>query len=270
MFKMKTVSFAIRDDDTSFFTSPIDLERAYDFVKNGTISLSVVPFTYNNHLDVFPYGEKEEGYYSITNNKELINFLTNNNKYDILLHGFNHEYRLINNIKTPEMIWKDKERLLNEITEGKKVLESSFNKSIKVFVAPSNRIDLKGISALEMNNLNFSGIISWKKDRKFNIRYLFSYIKRWSFRLFKGFAYPGFLNYGKHKELYAYPVLNVEYLKKVFDYCKKKKHPFVIYTHYWYLNENPSEKQKVIEIYNYAISNGAVLESLNEIFDRSK
>src|SRR5881409_3233109 len=37
--------FCIRDDDTSFFTSPEDLERVYGAVSRwGPISLAVVPF----------------------------------------------------------------------------------------------------------------------------------------------------------------------------------------------------------------------------------
>lgn len=37
--------FCIRDDDTSFFTSPEELERAYgDIVRWGPVSLAVVPF----------------------------------------------------------------------------------------------------------------------------------------------------------------------------------------------------------------------------------
>lgn len=52
------MKFAIRDDDTCFFTKPSDLEKAYDFIDKGCISLSVVPYTVPIHKDdVFPYGE---------------------------------------------------------------------------------------------------------------------------------------------------------------------------------------------------------------------
>ena len=53
--------FAIRDDDTSYFTKPEELRKAYDFVKEGIISLSVVYNTVPIHKDnVFPYGENLE------------------------------------------------------------------------------------------------------------------------------------------------------------------------------------------------------------------
>ena len=69
------MKFAIRDDDTSYFTSPAELERAYDFVDRGAISLSVVPNTVYCHKDtVYPYGDKKgcPGYFDIAENEELV------------------------------------------------------------------------------------------------------------------------------------------------------------------------------------------------------
>ena len=48
---------AIRDDDTSFFTKPQELEEAYDFITEGCISLSVVPFSVPYHKQSKPYGD---------------------------------------------------------------------------------------------------------------------------------------------------------------------------------------------------------------------
>ena len=59
---------AIRDDDTSYFTKPKDLQRAYDFLnEDDCVSLSVVPYTVPVHRDdVFPYGKEiGMGYYDI-------------------------------------------------------------------------------------------------------------------------------------------------------------------------------------------------------------
>lgn len=267
--KNKKVLFAIRDDDTSYFTKPSELLSAYDFVKTGSISLSIVPMTYSNHLDVFPYGKMKEGYFDISNNAELVGFIKCNNKFDVLQHGYSHEYKVINGTKTAEMIWKTGEQLSAEIEKGKEKLESLFDRRITVFVSPSNKIDSKGISIIEKNGMHFSGIISSRIDRVISPRYLFNYVKRWTFRLFHGFAYPGCIRFKNHIEIYANPLLSFLRLKKIFDYCKRKNHPFVIYTHYWYLNDNPDEKQKLIEIYNYAIENGAALEPLSEIFDKA-
>ena len=52
------MKFAIRDDDTSCFTKPEDLEMAYDFIKTGAVSLSVVPYAVPHHeKGVLPYGD---------------------------------------------------------------------------------------------------------------------------------------------------------------------------------------------------------------------
>ena len=69
---------AIRDDDTSYFTKPKDLQRAYDFLnEDDCVSLSVVPYTVPVHRDdVFPYGKEiGMGYYDIAENTELLEYL---------------------------------------------------------------------------------------------------------------------------------------------------------------------------------------------------
>ena len=72
---------AIRDDDTSYFTKPKDLQRAYDFLnEDDCVSLSVVPYTVPVHRDdVFPYGKEiGMGYYDIAENTELLEYLKKN------------------------------------------------------------------------------------------------------------------------------------------------------------------------------------------------
>ncbi len=92
--------FAIRDDDTSFFTKPEELEKAYDFVQEGPISLSVVPCTVPHHeKGVLPYGEGIPfGYYPVGDNSELVDYLRHNRNYDLMLHGYTHEYQQINGV----------------------------------------------------------------------------------------------------------------------------------------------------------------------------
>ena len=91
---------AIPDDDTSYFTKPKDLQRAYDFLnEDDCVSLSVVPYTVPVHRDdVFPYGKEiGMGYYDIAENTELLEYLKEKykqGKVDILLHGYSHEYQL--------------------------------------------------------------------------------------------------------------------------------------------------------------------------------
>lgn len=266
------MKFAIRDDDTAYFTKPEELEQAYDFVESGPVSLSVVPYTVAQHRDdVFPYGKdiQQDGYFPLGENTELVGYLASSvqaGKYDILLHGYSHEYQKVNGQWTAEMKWKSQGQLAKEIPEGKKYLEELLSTKIKVFVAPNNHIDQKAISVISNLGMDYSGIIL-HKDRKITLRYLANYCKRWTVRAVKKVPYPGVLDYGDHRELVAYTLDNVERLKNEYDICKKKNVPFVIYTHYWMVNFDPETKKMLMEIYKYVMSDGAELVRLTDCFE---
>lgn len=264
------MKFAIRDDDTCFFTKPSELENAYDFIDKGCISLSVVPYTVPIHKDnVFPYGQGiDYGFYDINSNPELLDYLRNqaaNGKYDILLHGYSHEYSKVNGIWTAEMIWKSQQQLEQELTKGKRHLEELLGKKISVFVAPNNAINQKAISVIEELGMNYSGIIQ-KHDRKINTRYLINFVRRWGYRAVLKIPYPGVLNYGKHKELIAFTLDNYDRLVKEYQACKKRGEPFVVYSHYWQINQNPNIKELLMRITDYVIKDGAELVPLSECF----
>ena len=262
---------AIRDDDTSYFTKPADLQKAYDFLSDeDCVSLSVVPYTVPVHRgDVYPYGKKiAMDYYDIAKNMELLEYLKENykqGKIDILLHGYSHEYKLLKKKWIAEMKWKSGNQLKKEIAKGKKHLEKLLNISISVFVAPNNSIDRKAMSVLEELQMDYSGIIG-VGDRKLNLRYIYNFIVRWGFRIIKKIQYPCIMNYGKHKELNAYTLDDYERLIYEYHICKKKKSPFVIYTHYWQLNTNDKSKKLIEQIYNYVIKDVAKIVPLSECF----
>ncbi|MDM1009637.1 DUF2334 domain-containing protein [Clostridium perfringens] len=262
--------FAIRDDDTSYFTTPEELEKAYNFIKKGTVSLSVVPKTVSVHKDdIFPYGKGiNKGFYSISDNSVLVDYLRQGCKlgnYEILLHGYTHEYKKINNKWIAEMKWKSEEIIQKELKTAKEELEKLFCIKIKVFVAPNNSIDKKAIAVIENLKMDYSGIIL-HSDRKKNFRYFMNYIRRWGIRIIKNIPYPGILDYGKHKELVAYTLDSFERLKYEYKCCKRKNVPFVIYTHYWQINNDPEKKKLLKDIYNYVIEDGAKLVPLSECF----
>lgn len=262
--------FAIRDDDTAYFTKPEELKQAYDFVKSGPISLSVVPNAVPVHRDdVFPYGKDiAYQYYSIEGNTDLVKYLKcecKNGRYDILLHGYSHEYQKIDGRWTAEMMWKSEKQILEEMKAGKELLEELLSVPVKVFVAPNNSIDQKAISAVEQLGMNYSGIIQIN-DRALTLRYVQNFIRRWTVRVAQEIPYPGVLDYGKHRELVAYTLDNIERLKKEYLICKKKSAPFVVYTHYWQVNSDPQIKTMLKEIYDYAINDGAQLVCLSDCF----
>lgn len=265
--------FAVRDDDTAFFTSPGELENAYSFMKDGCISLSVVPYTVARHTDTsMPYGDRSpDGYHALGDNAALVAYLkekTSSGRYDILLHGYSHEYQPKDGKWYPEMIWKDAERLAGEVREGKNYLEKLLDTSISVFSAPSNEIDRKGIAALEDNNLNLCGLIYGIRSRRMSFSTLRHFTKRWAVRLKDGIQYPGLMDYGKHRELNAYPLNDDRLMDIEYDYCKEHATPFVIYTHYWKLNRNEEEKRRLLRLYERLCHDGARCVSVSSLLSR--
>lgn len=160
------MKFAIRDDDTSYFTKPDDLKNAYDFLKKGCVSLSVVPFTVPVHKDdVFPYGVGiPYSFYDLADNHELVEYLRENStagNHDILLHGFSHEYKQVEGIWKAEMMWKNQGQLQEEITKGKHYLEELFNRPVNVLLLPI--ILLIRMQFLLLRNLEWTILGLFKK-----------------------------------------------------------------------------------------------------------
>lgn len=265
------MKFAIRDDDTSYFTKPDDLKNAYDFLKKGCVSLFVVPFTVPVHKDdVFPYGVGiPYGFYDLADNHELVEYLRENStawNYDILLHGFSHEYKQVDSIWKAEMMWKTQGQLQEEITKGKHYLEKLFNRPVNVFVAPNNAINQNAISIIEELGMDYSGIIQ-KNDRRVDVRYLLNLAKRWGYRAAKQIPYPGLLDYGKHKELVAYTLDRYDRLVKEYQECKRRRQPFVVYTHYWQVNQDSKIKELLRKITDFVLNDGAEMVELSRCFE---
>lgn len=262
---------AFRDDDTSFFTKPEELKKAYDFMDDeDCVSLSVVPFSVPVHKDdVFPYGMGiTPGYYDIEDNIELVEYLkkmVSEGKYNILLHGFSHEYQKLDGKWIPEMFWKDESRLIKELSEGKEKIDRVFGVNSSVFVAPNNCINQKGIHAIEKLAMDYSGIIQ-KNDRDVDLRYILNFIRRWWVRGINRIPYPGILKYTNHKELVAYTVDDYDRLVFEYEMCKKKGQPFVVYSHYWQINSDVKIKELLVKIYQYVKNDGASIIGLSDCF----
>lgn len=262
--------FAIRDDDTSYFTTPDELENAYDFIKDGCISLSVVPFGVPVHIDHSPFGsELPFQEYDIAKNEQLVEYLrakVAENRYEIMLHGYSHEYKMVGSQWQAEMLWKTAQRLQEEIAYGKEYLQKLLNCTIRVFVAPSNQIDAKGIAVLENQSLDYSGIIEFGR-RKSDLYSAYNLSRRLLYRVFTKVPYAGVMKYRKHNELTAFKVDNYADTIMRYEWCKRHGTPFVLYTHYWDLNGNPEKKQIVKAVYDYALMDGAKLVSMSSCFD---
>lgn len=270
------MKIAIRDDDTCFFTKSEDIERAYSFVTKGCVSLSVIPYAYPVHKDnVFPYGENILlGYYDISNNIQLIDYIKQGireEKYEILLHGFSHEYKKIGGDWKAEMLWKDRNRIENELQEGRKHLENIFDTKVSVFVAPNNDIDQKCQEALDSLGLDYSGKIKLRYvDRKIDFYYIRNYLSMLFYRLKNHQTSSSVYKYKNHCEQNAFDVVNFETSVKQYEQCKKAGKPFIIYTHYWYLLKNKKYRDILMNIYEYCMNDGAELVGVSELIQEGK
>ncbi len=148
--------FCIRDDDTSFFTSPDELEQAYGEISCwGPVSLAVVPFHRAGTSKAVP--EKFRGRWTVHplhQNTELVSYLrqrVSEGRFEIMLHGYHHD-----EIDKP-FEFADGDDLTEKVSNGKKYLEDLLGTKIRVFVAPRNGIGRQGLRALAHEHLHLAG-----------------------------------------------------------------------------------------------------------------
>lgn len=234
--------FAVRDDDTSYYTSVKDLESAYSgYWGRVPISLAVIPFSVAKHRGdrIFTSQDCKYEFAPISENKDLVSFLKEKvalGHVEIMLHGFTHEFKEVKGKLVSECIWKTQDQILKDVMFGKKYLEDLFDTEIKTFVPPANDISVNGIKAIRECSLSLSGMMGRWGDRPISINYIKAWVKRWGWRVIKGFPYPYALDYDRHIELYAHalnPFIEEESL--IYDIRRASSHNanFVVATHYW-------------------------------------
>lgn len=263
------VKLIIRDDDLSYFANAKDL-NVYDEISKFPISYAVVPHMLTNSYDGGMCEELKNNKQPkwIGENIELVDSLIERIKshnVEILLHGYSHEYKKIGSKIVPEFMWRNSIESYNLISIGKKYLEDIFNININWFAAPSNVINSNSIRAVIANNINFSGIITPKLDRPISKKYIQNYFIRWGHRLTHDFGYPGILDYGTHKEIYACPIVTGKYLYNYYRYCKHNNLPMVVNSHYWDIRDNNNSRTILFDFVKYALADGAKPSLLSDI-----
>ena len=165
--------FCLRDDDTSFYTSPKELIEGYGaFWGSIPITLATVPFVHassvelsklyvpgKNKFECLRAFEKEapaaylndyHKIHPIGDNRELTDMLkpmVKNGMVEIALHGVSHKYTE----SGPEML--STKMSLEAIRDAKEYLEKVFEVPVQTFIPPSNTIDVqcvKWINSLGM------------------------------------------------------------------------------------------------------------------------
>ena len=297
------MKFAIRDDDTSFWTRPEELEFVYKkiWAKGIPVSIAIIPFSvkfyFSSNREKFYQDEKLK---PIGENRELIEFLKEKikeNKISIMLHGFSHQYKVakwrkgtlvlatkenLDELKKykkgrnlcwyGEYNWKPYEQLKEETKRGKEYLEDIFHTRIMIFVPPSNDISKEGVKALAESRLNLSGTMRLSKlNRPVNLCSIKNWFIKFWWRLKYDRVYPYVMDYVTHKELHAYglvPGVTLEELRNHFKFCYDRGTPFVLATHYWEVGKLKELGEILEKFMNSFCKDTCESTGINELFEK--
>jgi hypothetical protein len=203
------MEFCIRDDDTSFFTSPDQLEAAYGAVtRRGPVSLAVVPFHRAGTSKGVP--ERFRGRWTVHplhKNEPLARYLrqaVTRNRFEIMLHGYYHD----ETDARPEFARAGD--LTQRVDRGRKYLEDLLGGKVRVFVPPRNAIGRSGLKAIESAGLHLGGTAGLRGGWPLTSHrswQLWLALRRWSHR--GGLGIPWVLDLGRHREIAANPVTPV-------------------------------------------------------------
>jgi hypothetical protein len=147
----------LRDDDTSYFTTPAMLERVYAplWERGIPVCLAVIPAHHGNI--VLPFGDqpfidpnihpdyrRQDHRFPITENAELCGFLNRMAReglIEICLHGYDHHW--------PE--WQVDERAIAEarLRAGRDIFDAAFpGLAIRTFITPYDAISGPALDAI--------------------------------------------------------------------------------------------------------------------------
>ena len=194
-------------------------------------------------------------------------------KFDVLLHGYTHEYRFDSKGKRhPEMVWRNSIDVAQKIPEGRSYLESLLDTTITWFAAPSNIITKDNLRVVYENKLNFSGIVRIKFDRDVTFLSVKNYIKRLYYWKFSSKVhYPGILDYGTHLEINACPLPSLDqevvfnHFTHLFDFCQKHDCPMAINVHCWDMRDHPEKYEAFFSFLDFANKQGGTFSRFRDL-----
>jgi hypothetical protein len=256
------VQFCIRDDDTSFFTSPDQLERAYgDVTQYGPISLSIIPFCRAGHSLGVP--EKFRGRWSIHplhENVDLVRWLRTNiaaGRYEAMLHGYHHD------VPDSRREFAGGAHVMRRITEGRGYLEDLLDAPVRVFVPPHNAIGSQGLRAVARDGLHLGCVAGLRSGwTPFSPTTWATWIRVHRWRASGGTGIPWILDLGDHREIAGNPITpssSLRHNETIFEHAMKLGGVFCAATHYWELDA-PSMQPDT----------GTVGEHLRRLIERAK
>lgn len=230
--------FCIRDDDTSFFTSPDELEQAYgEVARYGPVSLAIIPFCRAGNSRGVPAAHRERwSIHPLEDNKDLVKYLRERiaeGRFEAMLHGFHHDE------PGNKREFLDGSDLARKVREGRKYLEDLLHARIRVFVPPHNAIGRSGLKAIIREGLHLGGAAGlrrgWSCFEPSSLKAWWR-VRKWRAGGHEGI--PWVIELGGHKELAGNPVTPVSSIEqnlKRFDDAYALDGAFCAATHYWEL-----------------------------------
>jgi hypothetical protein len=258
------MEFCIRDDDTSFFTSPDDLEKVYgDISLVGPVSLAVVPFHRAGTSGCVPEGFRMRGTeHPLHANQALVKYLrdrVSNGRFEIMLHGYHHDEA------DGLSEFTNRPGLSERVSRGRKYLEDLLGTQIRVFVPPGNSIGAAGLKAIAREGLHLGGTAGvrsgWSPIARATWR-TWLRLRRW--RNSGGVGVPWILDLGDHREIQGNAVTPAASFKDNqarFQTALSMGGVFCVATHYWEMDARsmydgaPSVGEHLRHLVNLATSN---------------
>jgi hypothetical protein len=253
--------FCIRDDDTNYFTSPDELERAYgEITKYGPVSLAIVPFCRAGTSEGLPLTNRGSWtIHPLGENTALVKYLRDGiqeGRYEAMLHGYHHDEPHI-----PREFVGGTD-LRRKVRDGKEYLENLLHTKIHVFVPPHNAIDRRGLQAITQAGLHLGTVAgmrsgwSWMSSASLKTWWR---LRQW--RSNGRVGIPWVLNLAGHKELAGNPITPTSTLQqsiKAFDEANAVGGVFCAATHYWELDHLSADP-----------NSGTVKEHLKNLVERA-
>ncbi len=150
------MEFCIRDDDTSYFTSPEELDEVYgEIARHGPVSLAVVPYHRAGTSGCVPERYRMRGtVHPLHENKSLVKYLRDGisrGRFEVMLHGYHHDEL------DGRAEFSNRYDLNQRVSHGRKYLEDLLGAQVRVFVPPGNTIGAAGLSAIAREGLHLGG-----------------------------------------------------------------------------------------------------------------
>jgi predicted deacetylase len=234
---------AIRDDDTSYFTTPDALTRVYgDIWDRVPVCLAVVPFAIGYEQPGIPREHWHSGEsMPLDRNSALVTFLREliaARRVTVALHGYTHQ-------DFPDGYeFQAAPDLFDRVRRGRTYLEEVLGCRVSVFVPPHNALSKRGLAAVSAAGLNVLGsflsfrpsLRPWEWRTPANWWAIQRYRRATRRRRRDAFVYPHALKYARHAEFGCHslvPGTTAGTLLQQFAEAQRFGGDFCLATHYW-------------------------------------